>query len=66
LRHYDPKRPCRLETDASDVALSGILSQKIEERWHPIAFFSRQFKGAEVHYGTPDKEMMAIVESFKH
>ena len=26
LRYYDPKRPYRLETDALDVALSGILS----------------------------------------
>jgi RNase H-like domain found in reverse transcriptase len=37
-----------------------------ENRWHPIAFFSKQFKHAEIHYSTPGKEMMAIVESFKH
>jgi transposase InsO family protein len=68
LRHYDPKLAIRLETDASDAALSSILSQlqKDTNQWHPIAFFSKQFKGAEVHYSTPDKELMAIVESFKH
>ena len=68
LRHYDPKLPVRLEADASDVALGGILSQlqKDTNKWHPIAFFSKQFKGAEVHYATPDKELMAIVECFKH
>jgi len=27
LRHYDPSRPLRLETDASDKALAGILLQ---------------------------------------
>ena len=60
--------PIRLEADASDVALGGILSQlqKDTNKWHPIAFFSKQFKGAEVHYATPDKELMAIVECFKH
>ena len=41
LRHYDPARPIRLETDASTRALSGILSQRFEEHWHPIAFYSR-------------------------
>ena len=68
LRHYDPKLPIRLEADASDAALGGVLSQlqKDTGKWHPIAFFSKQFKGAEVHYATPDKELMAIVECFKH
>ena len=68
LQHYDPELPIRLETDASDVALGGVLSQlqTNTQKWHPIAFFSKQFKGAEVHYATPDKELMAIVECFKH
>ena len=67
LRHYDPQRPSKIETDASNVALGAIYSQKFEDdQWHPVAFYSRQFKGAEVHYGTPDKEMFAIVEAFKH
>ncbi len=68
LCHYNPELAIRLETDASDAALGGILSQlqKDTNKWHPIAFFSRQFKGAEVNYSTPDKELMAIVECFKH
>jgi hypothetical protein len=45
------------------VDRGGILSQLFENRWHPI---SKQFKHAEIHYSTPDKEMMAIVESFRH
>lgn len=38
LRHYDPELPMRLETDASDAALGGILSQlqKDTGQWHPI------------------------------
>jgi transposase InsO family protein len=66
LRHFDPEKPIRMETDASKWAMGGILSQRFEGRWHPIAFYSRQFKGPELNYGTPDQEMMAIVESFKH
>ena len=68
LQHYDPELPICLETDASDAALGGILSQlqKDTEKWHSIAFFLRQFKGAEVYYSTPNKELIAIVECFKH
>jgi len=68
LHHYDPELPIRLEANALDVALGGVLSQlqRDTNKWHPIAFFSRQFKGAEIHYSTPDKELMAIVECFKH
>ena len=55
-----------METDASDVALGSVLSQlqKDTSQWHPIAFFSKQFKGAELNYSTPNKELMAIVECF--
>jgi hypothetical protein len=66
LRHFDPERPIRVETDASKYALGAILSQLFEGLWHPIAFHSRQFKGPEMNYGTPDQEMLAIVEAFKH
>src|SRR5271155_1579727 len=68
LRHYDPELPIRLEADASDAALGGVLSQLQQDTklWHPIAFFSKQFKGAETSYSIPDKELMAIVQCFKH
>ena len=67
LRHFDPARPIRLETDASAVARAAILSQPDDEgRFHPVAFSSAKFKGAETRYGTPDQEMLAIVEAFKH
>ena len=67
LRHFDPKKPIRIETDASNFAMAGILSQPDDQgRWHPVAFWSRAFRGPELNYGTPDQEMMAIIESFRH
>jgi hypothetical protein len=68
LRHYNPDLLIRLETDASDIALKGVLSQLQEDtnKWHLIAFFSKQFKGAELNYSTPNKELMAIVKCFRH
>ena len=57
-----------METDASDVVLGSILSQlqKDTNQWYPIAFFSKQFKGAELNYSTPNKELMVIVKCFRH
>lgn len=76
LKHYDPNLPGILETDASDYALGGILSQKqpdIHEQGkstvygltHPVAFHSRKFTLSEINYDTCDKELLAIVDCFK-
>jgi hypothetical protein len=40
LRHFDPSLPIQIETDASNFALGGVLSQKHEGRMHPVAFHS--------------------------
>ena len=71
LAHFDPTKPIRLETDASLMAISGILSQpgpmKDEKvQYHPVAYFSRKMIPAERNYDTHDQELLAIVESFKH
>lgn len=67
LRHFDPEKSIRVETDASKFGMAGILSQQDDGGvWHPVAFWSRKFTGAELGYGTPDHELFAIVESFKH
>lgn len=66
LNHFVPSRKIVLETDASDVALAGILSQYDEEGvLHPIAFHSRKLSPAELNYEIYDKELLAIVDSFK-
>ncbi len=48
-----------VETDASDVALSGALTQN----GRPIAFFSRTLQGHERKHPAIEKEAAAIVES---
>jgi hypothetical protein len=66
LTHFDPNRECIVETDASDFALSGTLSQiAIDKKLQPNAFHSRKFTPAEINYEIHDKELLAIVDSFK-
>jgi len=47
-----PQEPCILDTDASDVALGAVLSQKIEGVERPIAFFSRVMNSTQLNYCT--------------
>jgi transposase InsO family protein len=67
LAHFNPANPVIVETDASDFALGAVLSQRGEDnRLHPVAFHSRKFSPAEINYEIHDKELLAIVDSFKH
>ena len=70
LKHFDPETPAIVETDASDYALGGILSQHYSNSdarklLHPVAFHSRKFTRSEINYDTCDKELLAIVDCFK-
>ncbi|SPC64280.1 related to pol protein [Ustilago sp. UG-2017b] len=61
LQHFDYHLPTRLETDASDFAIAGVLKQEHEGRWHPVAFYSRKMSSAERNYEIHDKELLAVV-----
>jgi hypothetical protein len=71
LLHFDSKRKIRLKIDASDFAISEILSQLIEEtnQWHFVAFFSRKMFVAKQNYKIEEVEMLVVIEScrvFRH
>ena len=60
-----PRRPFRMETDASDFAVAVILSQEDDEgRWRPVAFMSKALNDAERNYEIYDKEMLAVMQGF--
>ena len=65
LRHFDKDLPITVETDASDFAIAGVLSQLHSDGLRPVSFFSRKLRGAELNYDTHDKELLAIVECLK-
>jgi len=67
LAHFDPKKPVIIETDTSDFALGAVLLQRSEKgRLHPVAFHWRKFQPVEINYEIHDKELLAIVDAFKH
>ena len=58
----DLNREMRIETDASDFAIEGVLLMKCEdEKWRPVAYISKLLNEAEKNYKIHDKEMLAII-----
>ena len=66
LQHFNPSGKIRVETDASNFAVAGILSQPDEQgSWRPVAFWSRKMIPAEQNYEVHDQELLAVVAAFK-
>ncbi len=67
LLYFKYDRETRLETDCSDLAAAGVLSQKCDSdgSWHPVAFYSKALQGAESHYEIHDKELLAVILGLK-
>jgi hypothetical protein len=61
-----PDLPFRIECDASDFAIGAVLSQKDQQnRWHPVAYFSRSLDSAERNYPVQEKELLALISALR-
>ena len=65
LCHFNPDLETIIETDSSDFAISGIMSQYHDKLLRPVAFMSRKMVPAERNYEIHDKELLAIVSAVK-
>ena len=66
LAFFDYNKKTVLETDASDWASGGILSQYDENGiLRPVAYFSSKHSPAECNYEIYDKELLAIIKSLE-
>jgi len=59
--------PFRIEADSSDFASGAVLSQQLprEEKWHPVAFYSKSLSPVERNYEIHDKVMLAIIRALE-
>jgi RNase H-like domain found in reverse transcriptase/Reverse transcriptase (RNA-dependent DNA polymerase)/Integrase zinc binding domain len=53
--------PYRLEADSLDYASGAVLSQKVNNKWHPVVYMSKALNEMERNYEIYDKEMLAIM-----
>ena len=61
----DRSKPFRVETDASQYATGGVLTQQIDGFWKPVAFISQSLNDAERRYAIYDRELLAIIRALK-
>jgi len=66
----DLDKEMRVEVDASDFTMGGVLLMKCKnEKWRPVAYISKSLNKAERNYEIHDKEMLAIIwclEAWRH
>jgi hypothetical protein len=63
---FDYSKKTVLETDASNWASGGILSQYDDDRiLRPVAYFSARYSAQECNYEIYDKELLAIVKALE-
>ena len=66
LRHYNLNLKIIVKNDTSDYVSDGILSQYDKnDVLHLIAYFSKKHNSAKCNYEIYDKELMAIICTFK-
>jgi len=67
LAFPDPNKPYNITTDASDYAVSGVLSQTDEKTKieRPIMFMSRSLDETQRRYTVTEKELYAIIYSLE-
>lgn len=64
LKHLIPRVPFKLQTDASDRGIAGILYQSTDDEEHNIiGIVSRCLSPTEIKYTTTEKELLAVVYS---
>jgi len=59
--------PFCIKADSSNFASRAVLSQQLprEEKWHPVAFYSKSLSLVEWNYKIYDKEMLAIIHALE-
>jgi len=66
----DLNKEMRVEVDASDYAMGGVLLVKGKDRrWRPVAFISKSLNDTERNYEIHNKEMLAVIrylEAWRH
>ena len=57
--------PFRVEADCSQYAMGGVLSQLVDDKWHPVAYRSQSLSPVERNYEIHDRELLAIMRALE-
>lgn len=63
---FDPNFPIELHTDASADGYGAILIQKVDNKPHVVAYYSKRTTSPESRYHSYELETLAVVNAVKH
>jgi hypothetical protein len=55
----------KIETDALDRVVAGVMSQQLNEEWYLVAYYSKTMAALELNYEIHNKELLAIVKALE-
>jgi len=63
----DLDKKMRMEVDASDYAIGGVLFMECEDgRWRPVAYLSKLLNKMERNYKIHGKEMLVVIRELEN
>ena len=66
LNLFDPDAETMVTTDASDVGIGALLSQRVNREERPIAFYCKTLDSTERNYAANEREALACVRALEH
>ena len=67
LAVLDLDKKMRIEVDALDYAIGGILFMECKDgRWRPVAFLLKSLNVTEKNYEIQNKEMLAVIRGLEN
>ena len=66
LHHPRPGAPLALTTDASNIAIGGVLEQRGPNGWEPLAFWSAKLEPNQQQWPPYDRELLAAFRGCRH
>lgn len=66
LHHPIVGAPLALTTDASNIAIGGVLEQRGKKGWEPLAFYSAKLQPNQRDWPPYDRELLAAFKTVRH
>ena len=66
LHHPRPSAQLALTTDASKIAIGGVLEQLGPQGWEPLAFYSAKLQRTQQLWPPYDRELLAAFKGIRH
>ena len=66
LHHPQPGAKLALTTDASNIAIGGVLEQLGPQGWEPLAFWSAKLEPNQQQWPPYDRELLAAFKGCRH